>query len=142
MSGAVTYFASEKQIRFHHCDPAGIVFFPQFFVLFHELLEDWYDRGLGVHYASMIANDRRGMPTAHIDCDFKIPSRIGDMVEMRLQVLRIGGSSITIAVSLHKGDEVRLTAQQVLVQVNLDTGKPIPFSDDLKARMSKFLKPA
>lgn len=142
MTAEHPYFESEKQIRFHHCDPAGIVFYPQFFVLFHELLEDWYDRGLGLHYASLIALERRGLPTAHIDCDFKIPSRIGDIVQMRLQVLRIGTSSISIAVSLHKGDEVRLTANQVLVLVSLETGKTVPFPDDIKARMGKFLKAA
>ena len=26
-------FVSEKLIRFHHCDPAGIVFYPQIFFL-------------------------------------------------------------------------------------------------------------
>jgi hypothetical protein len=32
-------------------DPAGIVFYPQYFILFHELLEDWFNRGLEVDYA-------------------------------------------------------------------------------------------
>ena len=32
-------FAADKPIRFHHCDPAGIVFYPQYFVLFNELVE-------------------------------------------------------------------------------------------------------
>ena len=77
-------FVSEKLIRFHHCDPAGIVFYPQYFILFHELLEDWYDNGLGLNYADMISKERRGLPTAHIDCDFRIPSKIGDTVQMQL----------------------------------------------------------
>lgn len=136
------YFETEKQIRFHHCDPAGIVFFPQFFVLFHELLEDWFNDGLKVRYASLIAEDRKGFPTAHIECDFKIPSKIGDLVQMRLEVLRIGTTSLSISVSLHAGDEVRLTAKQVLVMICLDTGKTLPIPDDLRARMSKYLAPA
>ena len=28
-----THFECDKLIRFHHCDPAGIVFYPQYFVL-------------------------------------------------------------------------------------------------------------
>ena len=35
-----TPFECDKLIRFHHCDPAGIVFYPQYFVLFNELVED------------------------------------------------------------------------------------------------------
>ncbi|MDB5967509.1 MAG: thioesterase superfamily, partial [Polaromonas sp.] len=34
-------FSSKKLIRFHHCDPAGIVFYPQFFYLLHEMQEDF-----------------------------------------------------------------------------------------------------
>ncbi|MDX2202063.1 MAG: thioesterase family protein [Hyphomicrobiaceae bacterium] len=136
---APAYFETEKQIRFHHCDPAGIVFYPQFFVLFHELLEDWFDHGLKLHYASLIAKERRGLPTAHIECDFKVPSKIGDIVRMRLQVLRLGTSSITIAVSLHAGEEVRLTAKQVLVLISLDDGRALPLPEDLRRRMAAFM---
>lgn len=134
-----TWFESEKQIRFHHCDPAGIVFYPQYFVLFHELLEDWFDHGIGVHYASFVSKERRGLPTAHIECDFKIPSKIGDIVQMRLSVVRLGTSSITLDVSVHAGDEVRLTAKQVLVLISLEDGRVLPIPTDLKKAMSRFL---
>lgn len=135
-------FVSRKQIRFHHCDPAGIVFYPQYFVLFHELLEDWYDHGLGLNYAEMISRQRRGLPTAHVDCDFRAPSMIGDMVDMRLGVKRIGSSSITLAVSVYGGEELRVTATQVLVLLSLESGTPLPIPDDLRARMEQFLEPA
>jgi 4-hydroxybenzoyl-CoA thioesterase len=134
------WFESEKQIRFHHCDPAGIVFYPQYFVLFHELLEDWFDRGLGLDYAAFVSRERRGLPTAHIDCDFKIPSKIGDTVQMRLSVTRIGTSSITLDVSVHAGDEVRLTAHQVLVLISLENGAVLPIPADLRARIAPYLQ--
>ena len=34
-------FTTQKRVRFHHCDPAGIVFYPQFYVLLHEVQEDF-----------------------------------------------------------------------------------------------------
>ena len=43
MSPAV--FEREALIRFSHCDPAGIVFFPQYLVMFNGLVEDWVDPG-------------------------------------------------------------------------------------------------
>ena len=63
-------FESKKLIRFQHCDPAGIVFYPQYFVLFHELIEDWFNDGLEVNYADLIAVQRLGVPTVRIECDF------------------------------------------------------------------------
>jgi 4-hydroxybenzoyl-CoA thioesterase len=131
-------FVSEKLIRFHHCDPAGIVFYPQYFILFHELLEDWFNRGLGIDYARFVSVERRGLPTAHIDCDFRIPSKIGDTVQMQLSVKRIGRTSLTIGVNVCAGTEVRVTAHQVLVLISLLDGTLVPIPDDLRARFENF----
>lgn len=133
-------FFSEKLIRFHHCDPAGIVFYPQYFVLFHELLEDWYDNGLGLNYADMISKERRGLPTAHIDCDFRIPSKIGDTVQMQLAVKRVGNTSISLSVRVCAGEEVRVTANQVLVLISLEDGSVLPIPPDLRERFEGFIE--
>jgi len=135
-----TPFVSEKLIRFHHCDPAGIVFYPQYFILFHELLEDWFNRGLGLNYADLISKERRGLPTAHIDCDFRIPSKIGDTVQMQLSVKRVGNSSITLAVSVRAGAEIRVTANQVLVLISLEDGSVLSVPPDLRARFERFVE--
>ena len=141
-AAAKPWFESEKLIRFHHCDPAGIVFYPQYFVLFHELLEDWFDRGLGIDYAAFVTKERLGLPTAHIDCDFKVASKIGDLVQMRLAVTRIGNSSITLDVSVHSSGELRVSAHQVLVLISLEDGRVLPIPPDLRARVSRYLRPA
>ena len=39
-------FKKSCMIRFAHCDPAGIVFHPNFFVLFNGLTEDWFREGM------------------------------------------------------------------------------------------------
>jgi acyl-CoA thioesterase FadM len=43
-------FTRTVPIRFSHCDPAGIVYFPHYFDMFNGLIEDWYTEqraGLG-----------------------------------------------------------------------------------------------
>lgn len=137
-----TPFVSEKLIRFHHCDPAGIVFYPQYFILFHELLEDWFNRGLGLNYADLISKARRGLPTAHIDCDFRIPSKIGDTVQMQLSVKRVGNTSLSLLVRVCAGAEVRVTANQVLVLISLEDGSVLPIPADLRQRFERFLETA
>jgi len=135
-------FVSEKLIRFHHCDPAGIVFYPQYFILFHELLEDWFNRGLGLNYADLISKERRGLPTAHIDCDFRIPSKIGDTVQMQLAVKRVGNSSIALTVSVCAGAQVRVIANQVLVLISLEDGAVLPIPPALRERFERFAETA
>jgi 4-hydroxybenzoyl-CoA thioesterase len=133
-----TPFVSEKLIRFHHCDPAGIVFYPQYFILFHELLEDWFNRGLKLNYAGFVSRERRGLPTAHIDCDFRVPSKIGDVVQMQLSVRRVGRTSLSISVQVCADDEVRVTANQVLVLISLEDGSLVPIPPELRERFEWF----
>jgi 4-hydroxybenzoyl-CoA thioesterase len=139
-AGMKAPFVSEKLIRFHHCDPAGIVFYPQYFVLFHELLEDWFNRGLEVDYADFVSKERRGLPTVHIDCDFRIPSKIGETVEMRLAVARIGNTSLTLDVSVYGDGALRVSAHQVLVLISLDDGSTLSIPSDLRQRFACFLR--
>ena len=51
-------FDMPVRIRFSHCDPAGIVFFPQYLVLTNALVEDWFTECLHVDYAHMIGERR------------------------------------------------------------------------------------
>src|SRR5512142_1786085 len=92
-------FETDKLIRFHHCDPAGIVFYPQYFVLFNELVEDWFDQGLGLDFAELHLRRRLGIPLAHVECDFLAPSQIGERLLMELAVEKIGAASVTLAVT-------------------------------------------
>ena len=99
-------FESEKRVRFQHCDPAGIVFYPQYFVLFHELIEDWFNCGLEVNYADLITFQRLGVPTVRLECDFVAPSKIGDTLQLRLAVRRVGTSSIALSLLAFSGVEL------------------------------------
>ena len=83
-------FTRSVPVRFSHCDPAGIVYFPHYFDMFNGLIEDWYTQELGYNYATLIVGSRYGFPFVHIECDFKIPSRIGDVIDLTLLVERIG----------------------------------------------------
>jgi 4-hydroxybenzoyl-CoA thioesterase len=131
-------FTRDKLIRFHHCDPAGIVFYPQYFVLFNELVEDWFNAGLGINYASFHQQQRLGTPMAHLECDFLAPSRIGERLSLSLAVKRIGRTSITLAVDGLADNEPRVRATLVVVLASMDTHRPVAIDDDLKARLERF----
>ena len=131
-------FVSAKPIRFHHCDPAGIVFYPQYFVLFNELVEDWFNEGLGIDFARYHTEDRRGIPMAHIECDFVAPSKVGEVLQFCLAVRKIGGSSLTLAVEARAGADVRVRATLIVVQASLETRRAVPFSAEFRAKLARF----
>ena len=132
-------FETDKLIRFHHCDPAGIVFYPQYFVLFNELVEDWFNEGLGVDFARFHVEDRLGVPMAHIECDFLSPSKIGEVLRFRLAVKKIGTSSLTLEVDARARDEVRVRATLVVVLASLDAHRPVPFPPEFRRKLARFV---
>jgi len=124
--------------RFSHCDPAGIVYFPHYFDMFNGLIEDWYTQELRHDYAQLIMGGRFGFPFVHIECDFKIPSRIGEVIELTLLVERIGRSSLGIAIVCHRDGVIRLRARMVTAMMSLETKKPVALPQGLREAMEAY----
>lgn len=120
-------FEKLHKIKFAECDPAGIVFYPQYFVMFNNLLEAWVDHLLPeVGFAGYIAELKYGMPSVRIEADFKSVSRMGDDVVLSLEVERIGSKSLTLQLMCRSPEgEVRISVTQVLVTTSLLTHKAI-----------------
>ncbi|HZZ10207.1 MAG TPA: thioesterase family protein [Paraburkholderia sp.] len=131
-------FEKPVRIRFSHCDPAGIVFFPQYLVMTNALVEDWFNEALHVDYAHMIARRRVGLPIVKLECEFSRPSQMGDTLTLSLCVTRIGRRSIGIEIVGRCGDETRFSAKQVLVTTSLDSGQSIEIPQDIASALAAF----
>lgn len=132
-------FRSKTKILFQHCDPAGIVFYPRYFEMLNAAVEDWFDRGLGVDFATLHQTRRRGIPTKRLDITFSAPSRLGEDVAVEYAVEDLGGASLTAAVRILGPDGTeRLSGRQVLVHIDLDALKPVPWPDDLRAALAAY----
>ncbi len=133
-------FTRSVTVRFSHCDPAGIVYFPHYFDIFNGFIEDWYHEELGYNYADLIMGSRYGFPFVHLDCDFKIPSRMGDVIDLTLLVERIGRSSLGIAIVCHKNGMERLRAHMITAMMSLETKQPVPLPPALRNRIETYKK--
>lgn len=131
-------FDMPMRIRFAHCDPAGIVYFPQYLVMTNMLVEEWFNERLAIDYAHMIQTRRVGLPIVKLDCEFSRPSRMGETITLSLGVKRIGRRSIGIDIVAHCNDEVRFRATQVLVTTSLESGQSIDIPEDIAAALSAF----
>jgi 4-hydroxybenzoyl-CoA thioesterase len=138
---ASAVFEVEDTIRFAQCDPAGIVFFPQYLVMLNTLHERWFGEGLGVPYHEYIGTRRLGVPTVRLECDFTAVSRHGDRLRQRLWVTQLGRSSIVIAAAFDSAGELRARFRQVLVCTSLETHKPVSVPGDLRVAMQRYVKP-
>ena len=131
-------FTRSVPVRFSHCDPAGIVYFPHYFDMFNGLIEDWYTQELGYDYAELIMGSRYGFPFVHIECDFKVPSRIGDVINLTLLVERIGRSSLSIAIVCHRDGIERLRARMTTAMMSLETRRAVPLPKALREGIESY----
>ena len=140
MSGAASAFQRERLIRFSDCDPAGIVFYPQYFVMFNALVEDWVEEGLGVGFRKLVIERRIGLPTVRLEADFRSVSRMGDRVVLALEVERLGSRSITLNTRCTAADdgEARMQMRQVLVTTSLDSHKALEVPADLREAIERL----
>jgi 4-hydroxybenzoyl-CoA thioesterase len=135
---AAAAFSVDMPIRFSHSDPAGIVYYPNYFDMFNAVIEDWFAGPLRVDYAAQILKSRLGFPTVHAECDFFVPSRMGERLTLTLLVRAIGRSSMRLEIVGHVGAQERLRARLVLVVISLDTNRSIAIPEDLRTRFAAY----
>jgi 4-hydroxybenzoyl-CoA thioesterase len=136
-------FLRPRMIRFSDCDPAGIVFYPQYFVMLNGLVEDWVSEGLGIDYHALISERRIGLPTVRLEADFRAVSRMGDHVTLGLAVERLGSRSITLALRCFDAasGELRMQMKQVLVTTSLENHRAVEIPQDMRAAMLRGTAP-
>ncbi len=126
------------RVEFNHCDPAGIVFYPRYFEMTNSVAENFFRDVVGMPYEEMTARGE-GVPTARMEVTFHAPSRLGDILDWRLHVLRLGRSALDLEFSAHGPEARRFSAAMTLVQIN-DTGRPRPWSDEVRQRIATFME--
>ena len=138
MTEAAIEFRRERQIRFSDCDPAGIVFYPQYFVMLNGLVEDWVDDALDIGYRNLVIERRVGLPTVRLEADFRAVSHMGDRVVLALALERLGGRSITLKLRCVGAEgDTRMELRQVIVTTSLVTHRAIDIPPDLRAAIAQ-----
>jgi 4-hydroxybenzoyl-CoA thioesterase len=137
-------FTTTRTVRFCDCDPAGIVFYPQYMVMLNTLAEVWFDEALHIPYALLIGERRTGLPTVRLEVDFTAISRHGEVLALSVEIEKLGRSSLTLVAEFRgaANDELRLRARQVLVCTSLATHKAQPLPDDVRAALSPYVSAA
>jgi 4-hydroxybenzoyl-CoA thioesterase len=130
-------FERPIRVRFAHCDPAGMVYFPQYLTMTNGLVEDWFNEQLLIDYANMIAVRRVGLPIVKLECEFSRPSRMGETITLALSLHEVGRRSIRIGIVGYHGNEIRFRAAQVLVTTSLEAGTSIDIPDDIRAALTR-----
>jgi 4-hydroxybenzoyl-CoA thioesterase len=131
-------FQREILVRFGHCDAAGWVFYPRYFEMISDFVEDWFEDGLAASAPGLFHHKQILTPSVHFTVDFVKPTRYGDRLTFNLWTVKIGNTSCEVRIEASHQGELRMRVRQVLVFISAGTGHSTPIPPELISRMHRF----
>ena len=128
-------FTIRTPLRFAHCDPAGIAYYPRYFEIVDAAVEDWTDAALGVSRAVMHREMALGTPAVELAASFAAISRHGDLLDVAIAVREVGRTSLTLDANVTSGGEPRFEVRLKIVLMDLTTMRAKPWPDDWRTRL-------
>jgi YbgC/YbaW family acyl-CoA thioester hydrolase len=124
MSAPTTLFRTSRRIEFADTDMAGIVHFANFF-RFMEAAEVEFLRSRGLSVMMHWEGRQISFPRVAASCDYLRPIRFEDVVEITVNVHRLGCKSVTYAFEFFLGGEIMARGQLSSVCCLVGAGQEI-----------------
>jgi len=125
-------FEHELEVRFSDCDPMGHVNNAVYLSYLEAARFAWWRGAFG---PSGLTD--HGFIVARVEIDYRRPALPGDRLTVRLRVDAMGRSSFTVAYEILNTRTLEVVAEARSVQVAYDysTGRTVPMSDELRAKL-------
>jgi 4-hydroxybenzoyl-CoA thioesterase len=127
-------------IQFGDCDPAGIVYYPNYFRMFDNATAALFSAALGMNKREWIAAyGIAGIPMVDTSAKFFAPSTFGDVIDIRSEVTELGRASFSVRHQILRGSQLAVEATEKRVwTARDDTGsiRSAPLPDDVRKRLS------
>lgn len=128
------------EIQFGDCDPAGIVYYPNYFRFFDNATAGLLSAAFAMHKRNWLKHyGIAGIPMVDTGARFIKPSRFGDVVDIRSEITELGRSSFSVKHTLLRDGEVAIEAHEKRVWVVRDEQGGIrsaPLPDDVRQKLS------
>jgi acyl-CoA thioester hydrolase len=129
-------YVHELRVRFGECDPQGIVFNANYLLyidtafteLWREAVGRWDDNlALGVDLVVAEANQR-----------FRAPARFDDVIQVRMQVTRLGTTSMTTEFDIYRDEELLIESWLRHVCVDRRTWAKTELPEPIRTGLRRF----
>jgi 4-hydroxybenzoyl-CoA thioesterase len=114
------------------------MFFPNYLMLCHEVMEDWVNHGLGISYADLFNTRGLGIPAVKATTEYLAPSKFGDELSFELMVIELGNKSMTLSIRAHGNGQERMRTELIVVVAQINPFKAIRIPDDLRDKIMPF----
>ncbi len=110
--------STRVEIQFGDCDPAGIVYYPNYFRFFDNATAALLSAAFAMHKRNWLAHyGIAGIPMVDTGARFLMPSRFGDVVEISSEITELGRSSFGVKHRLLRDGQLAIEAHEKRVWV-------------------------
>lgn len=136
-------FTWSFRVRFHECDPQGIVFNANYFAYFDMTMTELLRRAFpGGGYAEMIEQHGVDIVVAEANARFAGSARFDDEIELRARITRLGTTGMSTALDVVRDDEVLVEGELRHVFVDATTWAKTPIPEVVRGALSPWAEPA
>lgn len=139
----MTRYAIEEYVRWEDIDAAGIINY-QAYLRFFGLAEAELLRSAGLPYRFLFEVLGIWLPRVRVECDFRVPVKLDELLVVQAYFSRIGRTSIHLDFEVRRKtdpDAVVASGRYVLVCVRQGDFTPVPVPAELREKISRFLEP-
>jgi acyl-CoA thioester hydrolase len=129
-------FVHRLRVRFHECDPQGVVFNAHYFTYFDIALTEMWREAFG-SYGEVVAGGT-DIVVVEASATFRAPARFDDELDVELRIDRLGTTSTTMATAIRRDGELLVEGRLVHVFVDAKTLAKQPIPDRLRAGLEPY----
>lgn len=133
----VHQFTKSATLQFHQCDPGGIMFFANAYVLAHDAYESFI-KYLGFSWHEWFENPVWAVPIRHSSCEYFRPLRPGQEVTISVGIDRLGETSFTAKYTVKQNDQIHMEVQLVHTFIHKEKIKSTPIPSEIRERLKSF----
>lgn len=133
-------FAVSEYVRWEDIDAAGIINY-QAYLRFFGLAETELLRTCGLSYKILSEKLGLWLPRVHVECDFRAPVTLDELLVIEAYFAKIGNTSIHLAFEASRKEQpgvVIATGKYVLVTVRRSDFQTVPVPDGVRTALAPY----
>lgn len=134
-------FSWSFRVRYHECDPQGIVFNAHYFTYFDMTMTELFRAAFpGSGYAEMVREHGVDVVVAEAGARFAGSARFDDELELSARITRLGTTGMTTALEVARAGERLVEGELRHVFVDATTWAKTPIPDSVRAALAPWAR--
>ncbi|MEP6609049.1 MAG: tol-pal system-associated acyl-CoA thioesterase [Burkholderiaceae bacterium] len=125
------------RVYYEDTDTGGIVYYANYLKFFERARTEWL-RSIGFDQQKMAEELAVRFVIARVECDFRLPARLDDVIDVDVRVARAGGASMVFEQAARRGPDVLATVRVRTGCIDSTRFTPVPLPSNLRAALTQL----